>query len=390
MIDQLFMQDLARDLAPPLEPVEQPATLLAAGPATSDVGQVTVQGYNESKPSGVRVGRAGISPEQSAKAGGLDRPLVALLDTLAGALKGATAQTLGLPGDIRSILDLISQEGATKYLGEPVMPTTEQMQDILPAVVPQGVANQADREYTAKMASEIGTFLPAPGIPEAAVQGVKAVTKAVKATKGLPVGMSIQDVSNVVEDYRGQHTAPMKDSGAPLNDVTGGGSIYPEDIYGPNGVRYYGDGSPMDNSSFAIVRQFKNKPDATVTIYRAIPSELTNAEKLAKLEKDMAAYMKRNKLPEDAFTSDGNKWYDWAYEEKKKLLDAPEEEKRITPKINVGDWVTINRDYAKEHGQSALQGNYKIISKKVKASEIYTNGDSIHEWGYDPKGKENK
>lgn len=200
MIDQLFMQDLARDLAPPLEPVEQPATLLAAGPATSDVGQVTVQGYNESKPSGVRVGRAGISPEQSAKAGGLDRPLVALLDTLAGALKGATAQTLGLPGDIRSILDLINKEGATKYLGEPVMPTTEQMQDILPAVVPQGVANQADREYTAKMASEIGTFLPAPGIPEAAVQGVKAVTKAVKATKGLPVGMSTQAVGEGVDE----------------------------------------------------------------------------------------------------------------------------------------------------------------------------------------------
>lgn len=200
MIDQLFMQDLARDLAPPLEPVEQPATLLAAGPATSDVGQVTVQGYNEAKPSGVRVGRAGISPEQSAKAGGLDRPLVALLDTLAGALKGATAQTLGLPGDIRSILDLISQEGATKYLGEPVMPTTEQMQDILPAVVPQGVANQADREFTAKMASEIGTFLPAPGIPEAAVQGVKAVTKAVKATKGLPVGMSTQAVGEGVDE----------------------------------------------------------------------------------------------------------------------------------------------------------------------------------------------
>lgn len=195
MIDQLFMQDLARDIAPPLEPVEQPATLLASGPATSDVGQVTVQGFNEAKPSGVRVGRAGVSPEQSAKAGGLDRPLVALLDTLAGALKGATAQTLGLPGDIRSILDLISKEGAQKYLGDPVLPTTEQMQDILPAVVPQGVANQADREQTAKMASEIGTFLPAPGIPEAAVQGAKMVGKAIKATKGLPVGMTIKDVT---------------------------------------------------------------------------------------------------------------------------------------------------------------------------------------------------
>ena len=180
MIDQLFMQDMARDLAPPLEPVEQPATLLASGPARSDVGQVTVQGFNETKPSGVRVGRAGISPEQSAKAGGLDRPLVALLDTLAGALKGTTAQTLGLPGDIRSILDLINKEGATKYLGEPVLPTTEEMQNILPAVVPQGVANQTDREQTAKMASEIGTFLPAPGIPEAAVKAVKVATKTVK------------------------------------------------------------------------------------------------------------------------------------------------------------------------------------------------------------------
>jgi hypothetical protein len=174
--------------------------LLASGPARSDVGQVTVQGYNEAKPSGVRVGRAGISPEQSAKAGGLDRPLVALLDTLAGALKGATAQTIGLPGDIRSILDLISKEGAQKYLGDPVLPTTEEMQNILPAVVPQGVANQADREYTAKMASEMGTFLPAPGIPEAAVQGVKAVTKAIKATKGLPVGMSTQAVGEGVDN----------------------------------------------------------------------------------------------------------------------------------------------------------------------------------------------
>lgn len=200
MIDQLFMKDLAFDLAPPLEPVEQPATLLAAGPATSDVGQVTVQGYNEAKPSGVRVGRAGITPEQSAKAGGLDRPLVALLDTLAGALKGATAQTLGLPGDIRSIMDLISKEGAQKYLGDAVLPTTEQMQDILPAVVPQGVANQADREYTAKMASEIGTFLPAPGIPEAAVQGAKMVGKVIKATKGLPVGMSTQAVGEGVDN----------------------------------------------------------------------------------------------------------------------------------------------------------------------------------------------
>ena len=180
--------DTYMDAMYPMEPAqpEQPDTLLAAGPVTSDMPQ-----------TGVRVGRAGITPEQSAKAGGLDRPLVALLDTLAGALQGATAQTLGLPGDIRSILDMINKEGAQKYLGDPVMPTTKQMQETLPAVVPEGVANQADREFTAKTFSEIGTFLPAPGVPEAAIQGVKAVGKAIKATKNMPVGLSIKPVGEL-------------------------------------------------------------------------------------------------------------------------------------------------------------------------------------------------
>lgn len=183
MIDQRFMDDLAADDIIQ-QPQENQDTLLASGPVTSDMPQ-----------TGVRVGRAGITPEQSAKAGGLDRPLIALLDTLAGALHGATAQTIGLPGDIRSILDMINKEGAQKYLGDPVLPTTERMQEILPAVIPQGVANQADREQTAKIASDIGTFLPAPGIPEAAVKGSKLLMKGIEATKDLPIGLSIKDVS---------------------------------------------------------------------------------------------------------------------------------------------------------------------------------------------------
>ena len=36
-------------------------------------------------------------------------------------------------------------------------------------------------------------------------------------------------------------------------------------------------------------------------------------------------------------------------------------------------------------GESALGGKYKILSKTVKARDIFTNGDSIHEWGYDPQ-----
>ena len=57
----------------------------------------------------------------------------------------------------------------------------------------------------------------------------------------------------------------------------------------------------------------------------------------------------------------------------------------VKAKINVGDWVTIIRQYAKDHGESALRGNYKIISKLVNARDIFTNGDSIHEWGYYPQ-----
>ena len=193
MLDELYMQDLANAMRMPEE-------VVPAGKVTVSAPEPEMAATADMPQTGVRVGRAGISPEQSAKAGGLDRPLVALLDTLAGALKGATAQTLGLPGDIRSILDMINKEGAQKYLGDPVLPTTERMQEILPAVVPQGVANQADREQTAKTFSEVGTFLPAPGAPEAAIQGVKAVGKAIKATKNMPVGMSTQAVGQGMDE----------------------------------------------------------------------------------------------------------------------------------------------------------------------------------------------
>jgi hypothetical protein len=201
MIDKRFMDDLAADDIIQTPQVNQD-TLLASGPVTSDMPQ-----------TGVRVGRAGITPEQSAKAGGLERPAIALLDTLAGALRGFTAQVGGLPGDIRSVVDMINKEGAQKYLGSPTFATTEEILkdssvrvpgtnlDLpFPQVVPSGVANEADRQKTVEFAQEAGTFLPGPGLPEAAIQGVKAVGKAVKATKGLPVGMSTKAVGEGVDE----------------------------------------------------------------------------------------------------------------------------------------------------------------------------------------------
>lgn len=208
-----------------------------------------------------------------------------------------------------------------------------------------------------------------------------------------PVGMT-KSVSNSVNDaleYAGQHRPPMKGSGAPLHDLTGGGNYYPDDIYGPMAAQYYGHfggGHPMDRQTISLIQQMKGKPNATVTMYRAVPKEPTQQEQLALLEKQMAEWMRRGKVPEGAPT--GNSvWYNQAAQQRdamKEALVGPQQPpQKMT--INNGDWVTINKAYAKDHGESALNGQYKILSKKVPARKLFTNGDSIHEFGYDESGR---
>lgn len=141
-----------------------------------------------------------------------------------------------------------------------------------------------------------------------------------------PNNVSQQPVSLLDDSYKGQHQAPMRDSGKPLFDLK---DIYPDDFYSSKGVQYYGTGSPRDAFAISKLQSLKDKPDADVVIYRAVPK------------------------------------------------DAPY-------KINQGDWVTIDREYAKEHGESALNGEYKIIRRTVKAKDVYTNGDSPFEMGFDP------
>lgn len=133
-------------------------------------------------------------------------------------------------------------------------------------------------------------------------------------------------------EYRGSHTAPGPDFGARLDDLTGGGQMYPEDVYSPQAVRYYGTGdTKLDKESFAIAQRMRNKPDEMIDIYRAVPNDA-----------DISA-------------------------------------------INAGDWVTINPNYAKQHGESNLPEGYKILSQKVPAKSVWTNADSIHEYGYWPE-----
>ena len=205
-------------------------------------------------------------------------------------------------------------------------------------------------------------------------------------TKGLPVGASIKNVGDDLLSYRGSHTAPDSSFGAPLYDLTGGGQMYPADVYSSKAAQIYGGGVPYDQKAFSIAQQYKDKPNALVTIYRAVPKDISNSEKLATLEKQMAAYMKRGTLPKDADNySSGSKWYDAAYEKREQLRKMPDEPSNDINAINAGDWVTLTKEYAKDHGESALKGEYKILSKKVKAKEVFTNADSIHEFGYQPQ-----
>ena len=131
----------------------------------------------------------------------------------------------------------------------------------------------------------------------------------------------------LLDSYVGQHRAPTRDAGAPAFNLAG--DIYPDDIYSSKAVQYYGTGSDaMDKQTMGLLQSLHGKPDADVTIYRAVPKGVDN--------------------------------------------------------LNAGDWVTVSKQYAEDHGESALGGDFDIIEKKVKAKDIFTNGDSIHEFGYDP------
>ncbi len=132
------------------------------------------------------------------------------------------------------------------------------------------------------------------------------------------------------EDYRGSHRAPSPDFGAPMHNVSDG--IFPEDFYTPKGRIWYGSGfGKADVGTHALITSIRHKPDALVHVYRAVPSNIKN------------------------------------------------------PAINAGDWVTPSRDYAVQHGESNLNGDYKLVHKKVPAKHLWTDGDSMQEWGYNPQ-----
>lgn len=207
-----------------------------------------------------------------------------------------------------------------------------------------------------------------------------------------------------LDDYRGSHQAPRDDGyNSPLYDVTLNGT-YPDDIYSSNAVRYYGDGIINDREFINIIQSMRNNPKGSVAIYRAIPDfDYETNRKIKEINNALSYYYKYNFYPSD--DKGGFEYFHFiesrcdeelrntkiSYDDRHEYIqkacvseiDTLNKNKGPKIKINKGDWVTINKKYAIDHGKSALNGKYKIISKKVKANQLWTDGNSIHEFGYD-------
>jgi hypothetical protein len=125
-------------------------------------------------------------------------------------------------------------------------------------------------------------------------------------------------------DYRGSHIPPnYKEYGAPLHDLT---QIMPKDIYSADAKRLYGIGDSIIDSEWRIAAlKAKGKPDAEIEVFRAVPKGVKD--------------------------------------------------------INSGDWVTTSKKYATNHGENTLGGEYEIVSKKVKANTLSSEGYP-YEFGY--------
>ncbi len=151
--------------------------------------------------------------------------------------------------------------------------------------------------------------------------------------------------------YKGSHRAPSYAEGdvqeriensedVNLEEVAQGFHNQPSDYFDTVGARYYGyddkEGIESATAVRNIIRALKEgQKNIKITVYRAVPKDVGNT------------------------------------------------------KLKNGDWITLSKSYAKAHGESNLEDNYKIISQKVPISEVWWDGNDIREWGYD-NGQEQK
>jgi hypothetical protein len=196
MIDQRFLDDLAQDLKLPEDTPTPEMQLASANTGVTTDGGAFV-GYRMNMPKGLN------TPENMAKQSTL------IADTMAGGGKGAIQGFVGLPGDLESIGRM-----ALGYLGYNVdentaLPTSEEigkrLESVLGPVIPPGQTTGVPTEERVRAAEggELGGELLAPG------GQLKVAGKVIKATKDLPVGMSIKAVDESL-DPLGFYSAASK------------------------------------------------------------------------------------------------------------------------------------------------------------------------------------
>lgn len=162
----------------PSDPIPESIVQKAAAHAKQRLaaGKPVFAAPEESPKPAPRVGRASV-PYKRPSTRDFVEPIVALWDSLAGALKGGTAQTLGLPGDIESLVRMLTG-------GDQVMPTTEDMEQNLPPVVPPTttdlVTGKNPRDASADFGQTVGELGGLGKAPSAAAKGAAAAVKAAK------------------------------------------------------------------------------------------------------------------------------------------------------------------------------------------------------------------
>lgn len=95
---------------------------------------------------------------------------------------------------------------------------------------------------------------------------------------------------------------------------------------------YYHYGERSDKESVSALMAIRGKPDAEVTIYRAVPAHVKS--------------------------------------------------------IDPGNWVSFSRTYATEHGYGNAEDGSEdmpVISRKVRARDVRWEGNSVNEFGYFPE-----
>lgn len=133
-------------------------------------------------------------------------------------------------------------------------------------------------------------------------------------------------VDEVDSSYRMTHQSPGPESGTSVDNME---AVYPN-FYARSDLYSTGD-EVSDAESLRVINSVIGNPEATVTIYRSLPPDVPQV-------------------------------------------------------INPGDWVSLSKNYAKEHGMDAVDeaADWPVISREVPAREVYNNGDSINEWGWTP------